>query len=529
MVSRRGFGSSVIGSVLGAGTAGGATPAASGPALQALHGNPPPAGEVVLFPFDDVSVPLRYRLKLGLVNRTNPYKPHPKVLIKGDPGEPDADATAFNGAMLQVGGELRLWYLGSDRPGKWHVCYATSKDGMKFDKPKLGLKEFNGSKQNNLVDIPIDTAPTLSMLYEPEDPDPKRRFKMVYEVSPYEIGAAYSPDGLHWTLSKNNPILKHNSIEPGGLIKHSGCYYLNGQGGNAGTKRSLVTFLSYDFEHWSDAVVVGLRRDQWPHLDVPGIHAGEQIHLGAGLWDRGNVIIGFYGQWHGATNDRHTVAIDIGMAVSNDAMHFREPVPNFQVVSASEIFPSVHQPSMVPAAAINAGQAFANVGDQTLFYYGPWYGGFICVASWPRDRLGYFEMVTKQKPNVFVQQDTHSLDLKGEAPPEVKYAVNFTDPHFISCPLQLGDGEVSVAVNVEGLSEQSQLRVELLDEQFRPLPGYSGADCVPLTKAGLRQPVVWRNRKVVESIKRPVRVKVRWGGARPEDTYVYAVYLSGTQ
>src|ERR1044072_6779686 len=111
--------------------------------------------------------------------------------------------------MLQVGDELRLWYLGSDKPGKWRVCYTTSKDGVKWEKPVLGLKEFNGASKNNLVDFPLDSAPTLTMLYEPEDPETNRRFKMIYAVSPFEIGAAYSPDGLHWTLSKNNPILKH--------------------------------------------------------------------------------------------------------------------------------------------------------------------------------------------------------------------------------------------------------------------------------------------------------------------------------
>jgi hypothetical protein len=31
------------------------------------------------------------------------------------------------------------------------VCYATSKDGIKWEKPELGLIDFNGSKANNLI------------------------------------------------------------------------------------------------------------------------------------------------------------------------------------------------------------------------------------------------------------------------------------------------------------------------------------------------------------------------------------------
>ena len=31
------------------------------------------------------------------------------------------------------------------------ICYAVSQDGIKWEKPELGLVEFNGSKQNNIV------------------------------------------------------------------------------------------------------------------------------------------------------------------------------------------------------------------------------------------------------------------------------------------------------------------------------------------------------------------------------------------
>ncbi|MFN0168707.1 MAG: hypothetical protein ACKV22_19965 [Bryobacteraceae bacterium] len=523
MVSRRDFGRSAVASALGAGGAG----AAPGPGkgLRAEFGGPSPAsGELVLFPFDDFSVPLRYRLKVGLVNRANPFRLHPRVLEKGKPGDPDSYDTAFNGAVLQIGDELRMWYLGTDRRGKWRVCYATSKDGLKWEKPALGLVEFNGSKQNNLVAFDRDDAATVTMLYEPGDPDPGRRFKMIYEVSPFHIGAAFSADGLTWKQPANNPILKHNNIEPGGLIKYNGCYYLNGQGGNVGTKRALVTFLSYDFEHWTDAVAVGLRRDTPPHADIPGPHAGEQIHLGAGVWDRGNVIIGIYGQWHGPSNDRHFVSIDLGLAVSNDALHYREPIPDFQIVSGYEIFRQVHHPEAVPAPALNAGQAFANVGNQTFFWYSPWYGGSVCVATWPRDRLGYFEVVTKPKPNVYTMEDTHSLNWRQE----IKFGPVMTNPHFISCPLRLGESKPRVFVNAEGLSEQSHLTVEVLDERMAPVPGYTGSDSIPLTQPGLRRPVAWRDRQALPKFDQPVRLKVTWRGARPEDAFVYAVYVVGT-
>ena len=483
--------------------------------------------EVVLFPFDDFSIPLRYRLQVGLVSATNAYMLNTrKVLGRGKPGTPDSYHIDFYGTVKRVGDELRMWYPASPGKGVGHrVCYAVSKDGINWEKPSLGLVEYAGNTRNNLVDFERKDVASCWILYEPEDSDPNRRFKMVYEVNPFNIRAAFSPDGLQWKDSPNNPILKHNAIEPGGLTRFNGCYYLNGQGGNVGTKRALVTYLSYDFDHWTDAVVVGLRRDVPPHRQAPGPHAGEQVHVGASLWNRGNVLLGVYGQWHGESNDRSFVSMDLGLVVSNDAMHFREPIPDFQLVSAYESFVPDEAETMPPAPKLDQGQAFENVEDQTLFWYGPWAGGFIWVASWLRDRLGYFEMVKPRlsKPEQLALEDTHSsvwTEFLKMIPP-------LTDPHFISCPLQVDGPDVRIFINAAGLSEESHITVEILDQQFNSLPGYSGDNCIRVTKSGLRQPVTWHGKGSLEKLGRPFRIKVRWGGNRSEDAYVYALYVSG--
>lgn len=501
--------------------------------MRVINGGPNvQVEEAVLFPFDDHSMPFRYRLQIGLVPGTNPYKPHEKVLQMGPPGTPDHLNISFYGTVVRVGDEFRMWYLalGEDN-GVFgsRMAYAVSCDGLNWEKPSLGLTSFDGSTANNLVEINSAHNAELSailVLHDPDDPDPNRRFKLISEVSPFYNIAAFSPDGLRWTESPHNPILKHNTLEPGGIMKFNGVYYLTGQGGNVGSKRALVTYMSYDFDHWTEGVVVGLRRDRPPYHQLSGPHAGEQVHLGASLWNRGNIILGLYGQWHGESNDRAFLSMDLGLVVSNDGLHYTEPVPDFEFISAYEVHPN-RGDRMVPMPCLEQGQAFENVGDETFIYYSPWrdnrQGGFVCVARWPRDRLGYAEVVPDPKPDLLMPEDTHSLFWAKH----MDLPIDKTDPHMVSCLIHLDRPECQLFVNADGLSEQGYLLVELLDEQFRPIPGYAAGDCIPLTESGLRRIVTWRSGSGVERIDQPIRIKIIWAGSR-QDANLFAVYMRET-
>jgi hypothetical protein len=156
-------------------------------------------------------------------------------------------------------------------------------------------------------------------------------------------------------------------------------------------KRMSVTLVSYDFENWSDAGHVSFRRDPVPPRAVPDFefHRGEQVHLGASLWNRGNVLLGFYGQWHNASNDRRDCTVDLGLIVSSDGLHFREPIPDYKIV------PGFEEPDRAEPR-LTQGQGFENIGDRTILYYGIWPANDrnsptgVRIATWPRDRLGYF-------------------------------------------------------------------------------------------------------------------------------------------
>ena len=474
--------------------------------------------QATLFPFDDRSVPFRYRLQSGLSTPESLDGGIQVALSQGEAGTPDCTGVLFPGTIIRVEDEFRMWYIGRDEDKGWRVSYAVSRDGIRWDKPALGLVEYNGNSQNNLVAYDHQDLSALVVLYEPEDPDPDRRFKLIYEANPSCLRAAFSPDGLRWTDSPHNPILKHNSCEPGGLMKFNNCYYLTGQGGKCGTKRALVTYVSYDFDHWTDAVCVGLRHDVPPFRQLPGSNAGEQVHLGTSLWNRGNVVLGLFGQWHGEHNDRTLMTMDLGFVVSNDGLHYTEPVPGFQMIVGWELWKQrvatlqgYHEDIAYPTPTLDQGQGFENFGEETLTWYCPWKGGLICVARWTRDRLGYFEVIAPRGPERRIRPSYYAL-LHGP----------MTDPHFVSAPIQL-DRPARVFVNASGLSDDSYLVVEVVDERMRPLNGYSDDSCMPLTDSGLRQPVAWRGKDALFSEQR-VRLKVSWRGSRMELPYLYAVY-----
>ena len=422
--------------------------------------------EIVLFPFDDHSLPLQCGVELHLTGHSTPCGRTRIVVGSGEEGAPDSVHVVYYGSVRRVGDELWMWYLGQGSDNEWfqRICLATSKDGYHWEKPKLGLVEYRGSRDNNLVDFNQgnDHVQSCVVYHDPEDPDPARRFKMLVQTRKYasHFAAAFSADGLSWRESSRNPV--GSWLEMSGGTKHNGCYYVCGHGGShVGGFRQLVTHFSYDFESWTEASVMGLRRANiTPRPVVAGGNTGEQIHLGAGLWNRGNVILGFYGMWNGhLSNDRRLVTMDLGLAVSNDLLHYREPVPDYPIVSAAEDgwekLP--YGDSVVNFPALIQGQGFEQVGDETLFWYAPWpeqSSDGVRVASWPRDRLGYFQPFTaaRLRPN--------------------------QGAHVVSAPIDLAGKAAHVSMNVAGISQHSRVTVEVLNERLEPLPGYGAGECI---------------------------------------------------
>lgn len=456
-----------------------------------------------LFAFDVAAFPFQRGTRLRLATFPGHADAGPeRVLLRGPDGSPDSASVAYYGTVARVGDELWMWYLGNADQGtpRQRLLHARSRDGRTWTKPRLGLVEFDGSSENNICDLDVDGHLQAAVVfYEPNDPDPARRFKLSFESEVFDkrMAVAFSSDGLRWQLHPDNPVGPYFFEQSGGT-RFQGRYLVNGQGATghwaaAGSARRLVTHESHDFEHWSPVGSLGFTRDlQPPRPTIYGGVAGPQVHLGASLWNRGNVLVGFYGMWDGpVSNDRRVVSMDIGLITSRDGLQFHEPIPDMPIIAARETKAlDVH--GYFPA--IMQGQGFENVGDETLVWYSPWPetdADAILLASWPRDRLGWLQPFTADFSATVISEP---LDLAAHA----------------------------LAFNIELLSDYAWIDVELLGEDFRPLAGFSGADAVVLSESGFDVPVAWLSHPAGAE---RVRLQITFRGVRPEDARLYAVEI----
>ena len=94
-------------------------------------------------------------------------------------------------------------------------CYAESDDGVTWRKPKLGLHEFEGSTDNNIVMAsgplgPLNVDAGHPAVFKDDNPQAKddAGYKAIFRSSePNGLHPFKSPDGIHWSPMTDEPIL----------------------------------------------------------------------------------------------------------------------------------------------------------------------------------------------------------------------------------------------------------------------------------------------------------------------------------
>ena len=108
------------------------------------------------------------------------------VLRLDAPWETDRDMLNYVSMMYDEEEQIfKMWYTlmrwkGDTADGPRGVAYAVSRDGLTWEKPKLGLVEMNGSREHNMV-IDFKRTFVYSIIKDPSD-IAARRYKMIFNT-----------------------------------------------------------------------------------------------------------------------------------------------------------------------------------------------------------------------------------------------------------------------------------------------------------------------------------------------------------
>ena len=150
---------------------------------------------------------------------TRTYHPFDKydgnpVLIADKPWEGKISYVYGTVLPSEQGTGYRMWY--QSWTGDYINLYATSQDGITWEKPELHIVDYEGSNDNNFFLRRTEEDALPQVIYTPWEKDSTRRYKLLnydYGRTPPDnlvsgFWGAYSADGIHWTDVAQNPVLK---------------------------------------------------------------------------------------------------------------------------------------------------------------------------------------------------------------------------------------------------------------------------------------------------------------------------------
>ncbi|MBI3878881.1 MAG: hypothetical protein HY301_02305 [Verrucomicrobia bacterium] len=131
-------------------------------------------------------------------------------------------------SVVQDGELIRIYYRGSvggsDQSDAQVTCVIESRDGIHFTRPKLGLIEAGGTKDNNVIWRGIESHNFAPFLDRNPACKPDERFKALGGLKApgknWQEGATAgglyafsSPDGLHWKKMSHDPAMTKGAFD----------------------------------------------------------------------------------------------------------------------------------------------------------------------------------------------------------------------------------------------------------------------------------------------------------------------------
>ena len=195
-------------------------------------------------------------------------QPEPKEVVLTTDAPWEGNTCAYY-TIFRDGDLFRMYYRGShwDTSTKKAThrevtCYAESRDGVNWVKPNLGLFEFNGSKENNILLDGLGTHCFVAFKNENPNARPEARYRGVSRGWPLGKTGLYiyeSPDGIRWKMTQSEPVITQGAFDSQNLAfwdARIGKYreyhriFVDGI-------RAIMTATSDDFVQWSKPELLG--------------------------------------------------------------------------------------------------------------------------------------------------------------------------------------------------------------------------------------------------------------------------------
>jgi hypothetical protein len=189
-------------------------------------------------------------------------QPEPREVVF-ETGEPWEGNTSGYYTVFEDEGLFRMIYRGWQHDEKMKAahkeitCYAESKDGVQWTKPKLGIFEWNGSKQNNIVWLGAGTHNFTAFRDSNPAAPAESKYKAFGGIGDYGKGLVpfSSPDCIHWTQTQEKPVISHGAFDSQNLAfwdtdrKQYRAYW---RYFSESKVRAIRTATSTDFIHWEN-------------------------------------------------------------------------------------------------------------------------------------------------------------------------------------------------------------------------------------------------------------------------------------
>lgn len=445
---------------------------------------------------------------------------------------------------------VKLPHGGYEIPeGGYSACYAVSKDGLNWEKPVLGLVDYEGSTQNNILPRGAGEKAYVrrpNLIKDYEELDPEKRYKMVYldEVKgEFVLAKAYSRDGIYWRMNVGRPVLFEKPLIPNGELfgwdpklrqymlfhRKSGSIMADVDGRKVRTEHAFVLSTSPDFESWGNTREIIKRNEK---VDPPRWDPSHVGVITAILYTE-KQYIGFLDTC--MTHYVEDVPENLWSVYSTEhAEHKTELITSRDGNNWTRLAP--HWPFIRPGLWGTWDRDHVALAkpivrnDEILIYYTG--NNLPCKAQIPGhpqnalidrvidgQRMGYAIGLAKLRLDGFASMEgydpegtiiTRPLMFEGD-----HLVINARAPTKPFSGVAMSDPQRGGEIKVKSVSGPfGTLRVEILDARGIPLEGFRAADCDAFAGDEIRHVVTWNGKKDVSNlVGKQIRLKFRLANA----------------